>query len=340
MPDVEPRYAGDSRCAGINPWKPPSYDFPEQPDGFPLDEICRSLLTVDDMVGDLRDEVQAQGRDPIWVFMSDNGMAWGAGGYVMKNVPQAGRLPLYFAGPGVTSGSTSALVSNIDIAPTLAALAGTKMRRDNGKSFVDVLRSERGGRNGMLEDHPVGGETGFGPSGPWWGVRTRDWHLVEWRGTHLYNLDDDPWEMHDVIAGNRDQARELAGRYNRTLSIDQPQPTPTPTLIPGTPTPLPTLSPSATPTIDPATFAPTPPTLTSPTPTPDTPGPLEPSVQPTGPVAVAPTPSPTEPAAQDVVPIGGPGGPSGGLFVFLGLTIVAAIGVVLMVVRPRLRSSA
>ena len=101
LPDVEPRYSGDPRCDGINPWSPPSYDFPTRPDGFPLDDICRSLLTVDDMVGDLRDEAERQGRHPVWVFMSDNGMAWGAGGYVMKNVPQAGRLPLYFVGPGV-----------------------------------------------------------------------------------------------------------------------------------------------------------------------------------------------------------------------------------------------
>ena len=64
LPDVEPRYSSDDRCDGIEPWSPPSYDFARRPDGFPLDDICRSLLTVDDMVGELRDEAAASGPQP------------------------------------------------------------------------------------------------------------------------------------------------------------------------------------------------------------------------------------------------------------------------------------
>ena len=93
-PDIEPQYVGDSRCTGIKPWHPPSYDLPARPDGFPLDDICRSMLTVDDIVGDLRAEAAAEGRNPIWVLTSDNGMAWGADGYALKNVPQADRAAL------------------------------------------------------------------------------------------------------------------------------------------------------------------------------------------------------------------------------------------------------
>jgi hypothetical protein len=50
----------------------------------------------------------------------------------------------------------------------------------------------------MLEDHPRGGYSGRGFTGPWWGIRTPDWHLVQWRGTHLYDLRNDPLEMRDV----------------------------------------------------------------------------------------------------------------------------------------------
>jgi N-acetylglucosamine-6-sulfatase len=197
-PDVESRYQHDPRCEGIEPWKPANYDWSRQPDGFPLTQVCRSLLTVDEMVGRVRDEMAKQGRNPIWMFTSDNGMAWGVDGYSLKNVPEAGRLPVYFSGPGIVSGATPALVSNIDFGPTLASLAHTSMPAADGTSFASLLDGGGGGRSWMLEDHPRGGYSGRGFTGPWWGIRTPDWHLVQWRGTHLYNLRNDPLEMRDV----------------------------------------------------------------------------------------------------------------------------------------------
>lgn len=207
--DVEQRYKSDPRCDGIDPWKPGDYSWTKQPNGFPLNRICRSLLTVDQMVGDLRDEMARQGRKPVWMFTSDNGMSWGSDGYPLKNVPQAGRLPVYFAGRGVVKGSTDALVSNIDFGPTLAELGRASMRWADGKSFAGLLRGGRGGREWMLEDHPLGGYTGRGSSGPWWGIRTPDWHLLEWRGTRLYDLRADPLENVDVYDQNPGQVAEL-----------------------------------------------------------------------------------------------------------------------------------
>ena len=107
-PSVEQKYATDPRCAGIAPWKPPSYAWGTKPNGFPLVKACRALLTADEMVGSLRVEMAKQGRQPYWVLMSDNGMAWGAHGYPLKNVPFAGQLPLYITGPGVAAGSRTA----------------------------------------------------------------------------------------------------------------------------------------------------------------------------------------------------------------------------------------
>ncbi|MEO6350360.1 MAG: hypothetical protein ABIP53_06885 [Candidatus Limnocylindrales bacterium] len=77
-------------------------------------------------------------------------------------------------------------------------IAGTTMTYADGFSFASLLSGGPGGRDGMLEDHPRGGFSGVSFRGGWWGVRTRDWHLVEWHGTHLYNLRNDPLEMRDV----------------------------------------------------------------------------------------------------------------------------------------------
>ena len=229
IPNVEPKYASDSRCANIEPWKPPSYRYDKKPNGFPLDTICRSLLTVDDMVGKLRAQATSQGRNPIWIFTSDNGMAWGRDGFPLKNIPQAGKIQLYFAGPGITPGATQALVSEIDFGPTIAELAGTTMPKADGTSFSSILTGQASAsRDWMLEDPPLGGYSA-GPtsrSGSWWGVRTSDgWHLVEWpkwRGEALYYLPNDPWERNNVASSNPDKVKELKalgkGAMDQTVS--------------------------------------------------------------------------------------------------------------------------
>lgn len=211
-PDVEHKYQGDPRCDGIAPWKPGNYAWGRQPDGFPLRKVCQSLLTVDEMVGKVRAEMQREGRNPVYMFTSDNGMAWGVDGYPLKNVPEAGRLPIYFAGKGVEEGHTNALVSNIDIGPTLADLGGGSMPWADGQSFAGLLKGNGGGRDWMLEDHPKGGFTGGGrgDSGPWWGIRTPNWHYVEWDGPHLFNLTDDPLEMNNIATQDTDRVVEFA----------------------------------------------------------------------------------------------------------------------------------
>ena len=311
--DMEPRYVGDPRCDGIRPWHPDSYSFPRAPEGFPLDDICRSLLTVDDMVGELQAEVTRQGRNPFWLFTSDNGMSWGAHGFALKNVPSADRLPLYVAGPNVVDGATSALVSNIDIAPTLAELAGVELPRADGISFARVLRGESGRREAMLQDHPVGGPTGLGDvTGPWWGIRTRKWHLVVWNGTHLYQTEADRWELDDIALDNPATALRLARMWRRLIGDHGPPQPPFPALPVATPTPQPTPTPEPSPTPSPAptstqlppagaspsappavpTERATPAVLPTPsTATPDSPGPMDSG-------ALSPRPSPIVPGRE------------------------------------------
>ncbi len=247
-PDVEPQYSGDPRCSDIEPWHPPSYDVPELPSGYPLDDICRSMLTVDDMVGQLRAVADSEGRDPLWVLTSDNGMAWGVDGYLLKNVPQADRLPLYVSGPDVVDGRTNALVSNIDFGPTLADAAHTTMPFADGKSFLDVLHGATTSRKQLLEDHPVGGPTGEGDvaTGPWWAVRTPSWYLVAWNGVHLYDTNNDPWQMTDVAAAHPDVVAQLKGIYNLPVPGASPSPRPTaPATLPATSPPSATSTPPA-----------------------------------------------------------------------------------------------
>jgi hypothetical protein len=260
------------------------------------------MLTVDEMVGDLEAQAAAQGRTPYWIFTSDNGMAWGADGFPLKNVPESDRIPFYVAGPDVVRGSTDALISNIDISPTIADLAGTAIPNADGVSFKSVLFGGGGGRSAMMEDHPVGGPTGSkGASGPWWGIRTPDWHYVNWNGEHLYLTRTDPWEEHDVAKSYPGQIAALSNMKSALLGNDTnllpegplgtPEPTPEPTQKPPKPTEEPT--PEPTPEETP---------IPTPTPTPDdTPTPTQDDTPtPTQDPTPSPTPTPTpEPTPTD-----------------------------------------
>jgi N-acetylglucosamine-6-sulfatase len=254
-PYVEPKYASDARCNGIAPYKPPDYAWSTQPNGFPLVQVCRSLLTVDDTVKMLREEMQRQGRNPIWVFTSDNGMSWGSDGYPMKNVPQSTKIPLYFSGPGIPKGFTNILVSSIDIGPTLADLGGTRMPWADGISFAPFLRGEQFfGRKWMLEDHPLGGnDRAGGTTGKWWAIRTPEWRYLEWPkrgGYFLFDLVNDPWEEKNLYATRPDKVAELKALLS-TYPLITPTPTPSPTASPSatlSPTPDASPSPSLSPT--------------------------------------------------------------------------------------------
>jgi arylsulfatase A-like enzyme len=332
VPDIEPRYVNDPRCEGIRPWHPPNYLFAGEPNGYPLDDICRSMLTVDDIVGDLERTAADEGRNPTWVLTSDNGMAWGSNGYLLKNVPAADRLPFFMTGPGIVHGRTDALVSNIDFGPTLADLAGTTMPKADGKSFVAALDGSGGGRKAMLEDHPVGGPTGEGDidTGPWWGVRTPHWHLVVWNDVHLYDTQADPWEMNDVAQQHMDVVKQLAGIFHRTVAIPTPPPSPTPTETPPAtpspslePTPSSSLPPSAEPTA----------TLGSATP------------EPTAPVSLSPAPTRSPKASATAAPpivvtTGGVGTASASIDIGPAAITAALAGaavLLLLLVSPRLK---
>lgn len=212
MPSVESKYVGDDRCSNIAPWKPPAYSYSPKPDGWPLGATCRSLLTVDDMVGNLIEVQRERNRDAVWVFTSDNGMAWGWHGFPLKNVPEAGNTVLYFAGAGIRSGSEDALTSNIDLGPTIAALGGATMPWADGRSFASLLGAGGSGREWMLEDHPVGGNTDGPWSGPWKAIRTPKWYLLYRNNTglyYLYNLENDPWMNTNARANNLAKFEEL-----------------------------------------------------------------------------------------------------------------------------------
>ena len=109
----------------------------------------RSLQAVDDMVGALVNELQADGMlaDTYIFFTSDNGYHMGqhrflAGKYTPYETDI--RVPLIVRGPGVPAAiQVDPFAGNVDLAPTIAELAGATLAEPpDGRSLVPLLRGQ------------------------------------------------------------------------------------------------------------------------------------------------------------------------------------------------------
>jgi arylsulfatase A-like enzyme len=103
-----------------------------------------AVTRADDQLGLVYDAVRAHLRgDTLFLFSSDHGAQWPLGKW---NCYEAGlRVPLIVAWPGVVRPGThtDAMVSWVDLLPTLLEAAGGRAPADiDGRSFLPVLRGE------------------------------------------------------------------------------------------------------------------------------------------------------------------------------------------------------
>ena len=113
----------------------------------------RSLLSVDDTVQALHDELKATGQldNTLVIFIGDNGFLWADHGWARKSVPYrpAIEVPFYLSWPagGLASGTKDRrLVANIDISATVLDAVGIRPRTpQDGRSLL-----RRGSRDHLL----------------------------------------------------------------------------------------------------------------------------------------------------------------------------------------------
>lgn len=105
-----------------------------------------TISFMDAQVGRVLDALEAEGLDDntIVVFWSDHGYHLGEKGITGKNTlwEQSARVPLIFAGPGVSAGAKSSQpVELLDMYPTLVELSGLPKKEDlEGISLMPQLR--------------------------------------------------------------------------------------------------------------------------------------------------------------------------------------------------------
>ncbi len=252
------KYDGAKRCRNIEGWAPPSYGgsvkgkprFIRQRrelgrPAWPMDTYCEQMLGVEDLVSAVVREQKRRGRlsDTLFIFTADNGVAWGIHRLPQrKGVPYATPVPLVFNWParwGEDVVKVDEVVSNIDLAPTICAIAGCEMGPfKNGPDAADGLSlwPLLDGETDHLERTVVREQSGPGyPSAPeFWAIRTTSqhplgrWHYVEWATgeRELYDSINDPWELTNMV--RRTDHAEVVAQLSADLYTEFPELAPDP----------------------------------------------------------------------------------------------------------------
>jgi arylsulfatase A-like enzyme len=190
------------------------------------DESARNyyaLITgVDAAVGMIRESLEREGLadNTVILFTSDNGYNCGAHGFGDKVLPyeEASKSPLIIYDPRLPkqhAGQTcEAVTGNVDMAPTILALAGVPAPEGlDGRSLVPLLTSPAGSVRDAL------------PLFNFWGtdtaqsmaIVTPEWKYIVWYSAagglqpteEFFDLGRDQFEMHN-LANDPDCAADLA----------------------------------------------------------------------------------------------------------------------------------
>jgi arylsulfatase A-like enzyme len=164
----------------------------------------RLVERVDGEIGRVRAALASRSAAPITVFSGDHGDLGGAHGLPYKGpamYEELVRVPLVIAWPGrIVPGRSDALVSLIDLLPTVCALASVSAPSGlDGVSLQPVLEGRAAGVRDMVVGEYYGKQAWRVPIRM---VRTDRWKYVRYRsdGEELYDLETDPGELRNLAA--------------------------------------------------------------------------------------------------------------------------------------------
>jgi len=211
-----------------------------------LKDYLSTAKSMDRNIGRILNYLDSTGlsKNTIVIYTSDQGFYMGEHGWFDKRFmyEESLRTPLVMRYPGVIQPGTQVnqMVVNIDLAPTLLALAGVKPNAEmQGSNFAALLKqtqSSKGWRTSLYyhyyeypEPHRVA---------PHLGIRTEQYKLIRFYGPHndfeLYDIKKDPHEMNNlytsmsssvIVQQLKKELLDLARKYkdNDAIKILQTQ---------------------------------------------------------------------------------------------------------------------
>jgi arylsulfatase A-like enzyme len=217
----------------------PAAPFGEQ---FASDPYQGEIAAVDAAIGRLLKSLEDAGRleDTIIVVTADHGEGRGEHGedtHSMLVYDSTLHVPLILAGPGVEGNGhrVSEAASLIDVAPTVAALAGLALDFQ-GHGARDLSR-ERASIDGLEAPRAIYFESLYARDHNGWselvGVEVDGWKYVQaplavdseapGRGHELYSVGSDPREQSNLAEGNVPKRQELEARLGQLLETLPPE---------------------------------------------------------------------------------------------------------------------
>ena len=184
-----------------------------------LRNYSEALYSMDREIGRVLDylEKSDQAENTLVIYMGDNGFMWGEHGLIDKRQMYAPsvRVPMLAWSPGfIEEGRTiNQMVQNIDVAPTLLDVADAEpVNKIDGRSFLPLLQDRPvDWRDSIIYEYYW--EYNFPHTPTMFGIRTDQWKYVFYYGlwdlNELYNVQEDPREMHNLIDVRSDLADSL-----------------------------------------------------------------------------------------------------------------------------------
>jgi len=190
-----------------------------------IDRYDDAVAAADAHLGRLIALLGSRGPDTLIVVTADHGEAFGEHGEITHGLfvyDTTLRVPLVISGPGVERGRVVAdPVSLVDVAPTLAALAGLGGFEADGAVLLplrdaggDVLPLDR-----SLYAESFAPLTDFGWS-PLRTIRRGAWKYIAAPQPELYDLKNDPDETRNLVDDQPSRAADLAREVDRMSPLD------------------------------------------------------------------------------------------------------------------------
>ncbi|MCP5058821.1 MAG: sulfatase-like hydrolase/transferase [bacterium] len=206
-----------------------SYEPPEDwAKRFPGRPYDGEIAYVDAELGRLLLGARALGHEaPIVAVTSDHGESLGEHGERTHSVlvyDAVLRVPLILSGPGIPSGSVGeGVVSLVDLAPTLAGLAGLPELVDvEGRDLLTEMGSPRprAEAEGWAYAESLVAKLTMG----WDGlhtIRTSDYQYIQSSRPELFDLRSDPDELRDLLGVDASSAALSSGQRRWTEDAEQ-----------------------------------------------------------------------------------------------------------------------